>query len=73
MTIQNDLRERTPAVAASISDIRLLLRIKSLPKSAVQLIVLYWRWNDDQPVKREMMRQFKYNFDVAALEKLMDR
>jgi uncharacterized protein YbjT (DUF2867 family) len=34
VTIQNDPRERTQAVAASISDIRLLLKIKSLPKSA---------------------------------------
>lgn len=34
MTIQNDPREHTQAVAASISDIRLLLKVKSLPKSA---------------------------------------
>ena len=34
MTIHNDPRERANAVAASISDIRLLLRVKSLPKSA---------------------------------------
>ena len=46
---------------------------RSLPKSAVQSIVLYWRWNEDVPTKREMIRQFKTNFDVAALEKLLDR
>jgi hypothetical protein len=45
----------------------------SLPPSAVQLITVYWRWNDDVPVKREMMRQFKTNFDLAALERLLDR
>jgi hypothetical protein len=46
---------------------------KSLPKSAVQVIVLYWRWNEDIPIKRELNREFKRNFDVAALEKLLDR
>jgi uncharacterized protein YbjT (DUF2867 family) len=34
VAIQNDPGERTQAVAASISDIRLLLKVKSLPKSA---------------------------------------
>jgi len=33
-TIRNGPQERTKAVAASISDIRLLLRVKSLPKSS---------------------------------------
>jgi hypothetical protein len=46
---------------------------KSLPKSAVQLIVVYTRWNEDVPTKREMMRQFESHFDVAALERLLDR
>jgi uncharacterized protein YbjT (DUF2867 family) len=32
--IENQFQERTPAVAASISDIRLMLKVKSLPKSA---------------------------------------
>ena len=34
MAIQNDPQERIKAVPASISDIRLLLRVKSLPKSS---------------------------------------
>ena len=34
MAIQNGLQERIKAVPASISDIRLLLRVKSLPKSS---------------------------------------
>jgi hypothetical protein len=45
----------------------------ALPRSAVQLIVVYWRWNEDNPAKREMIRQFKNNFDVAALEKMLGR
>jgi len=34
VTIRNGPQERTNAVAASISDIRLLLKVKSLPKSS---------------------------------------
>jgi hypothetical protein len=45
----------------------------SLPKSAVQLIVLYWRWEEETPVQREFSQEFRRNFDVAALEKLLDR
>jgi hypothetical protein len=46
---------------------------KSLPKSAVQLIVLYWRWEEESPAKREFGREFRRNFDVAALARLLDR
>jgi hypothetical protein len=46
---------------------------RSLPRTAVQLIVLYWRWDEDTPVKREFSREFRRNFDVKALEKLLDR
>jgi hypothetical protein len=44
---------------------------KTQPGTSPQLIVLYWEWEDDNTAKREMIRQFKQNFDVAALEKLL--
>jgi hypothetical protein len=37
------------------------------------LIVVYWRWDEANPAKRDMIHQFKNNFDVAALEKMLDR
>ena len=45
----------------------------SLPKTAVQAIVLYWRWEESDPVKRELNNEFMRNFDVGGLEKLLDR
>jgi hypothetical protein len=46
---------------------------RSLPKSAVQLIVLYWTWSEETPAEREFIRQFRSNFDVGALQNLLDR
>jgi hypothetical protein len=44
----------------------------TLTRSAVQLITVYWRW-DDNPAKSEVIRQFKNNFDFAALQGMLDR
>jgi hypothetical protein len=44
----------------------------ALPRSAVQLITVYWRL-DGNPAKREVIRQFKNNFDFAALQRMLDR
>ena len=46
---------------------------RTLPRSAVQLITLHWRNNDQDPAKKAAMRQFEDNFDLDALSRLMDR
>lgn len=44
----------------------------ALPRSSVQLITVYWR-RDGNPAKREVIRQFKNNFDFAALHRILDQ
>jgi hypothetical protein len=46
---------------------------KSKPRTSVQLMVLFWRWEEGVAAKREMIQRFKQNFDVVALEKLLSR
>lgn len=45
----------------------------SLPRYAVQFITVYWRWQDEDPAKAAMIRQFKSNFDFQALRQMLDR
>jgi hypothetical protein len=45
----------------------------AMPLSAVQLIVIYWTIEEDNPPKMEAIRKFKDNFDLGELQKLMDR
>ncbi|MBZ5527110.1 MAG: hypothetical protein LAN71_04300 [Acidobacteriia bacterium] len=44
----------------------------ALPRSSVQLITVYWR-REDSPARSEVIRQFKNNFDFAALQRMLDR
>jgi hypothetical protein len=37
------------------------------------LITVYWRWNDRDPAKSELIRQFKQNFDFQALAQMLGR
>lgn len=43
------------------------------PLSAVQLIVIYWTMDVDNPPKMDAIRKFKENFNLDTLQKLMDR
>ncbi len=44
---------------------------KTKPPDSIQLIVLFWRWEEGVLAKREMVERFKQNFDVVALERLL--
>lgn len=46
---------------------------QSQPQSAVQLIVVYWREDESVPSEHELIRQFKSNFNVPALEEMIAR
>ncbi|HUI57071.1 MAG TPA: hypothetical protein VLY04_18980, partial [Bryobacteraceae bacterium] len=46
---------------------------RSLPPSAVQLIVLYWRIDGGPSAKHAAMEQFQNRFDLDALARLLDR
>ena len=46
---------------------------RSLPPSAVQLIVLYWRIDGGPSAKHAAMEQFQSRFDLDALARLLDR
>ena len=43
----------------------------ALPRQSIQLIVVYWSWNDKNPAKNEFIRQFKQNFDFDALRQML--
>jgi hypothetical protein len=43
----------------------------SLPRPAIQLITVYWSWDDHDPAKSDFIRQFKQNFDFEALKQML--
>lgn len=43
----------------------------SLPRDAIQMIVVYWSWDDKDPAKSEFIREFKQNFDLGTLETML--
>jgi hypothetical protein len=47
----------------------------SLPRTAVQFITVYWRWDagPKDPAKVAVARQFKENFDLDALRAMLGR
>lgn len=44
-----------------------------LPRDAIQLITIHWNWNDKDTPKVEAIRQFKQNFDFAALRQMLGK
>ncbi len=44
-----------------------------LPRETIQFITVHWNWNDTDVPKAEAMRQFKQNFDFAALRQMLGK
>lgn len=44
-----------------------------LPRPTIQFITVYWSWNSQRPVVAEAIRQFKENFDFAALRQMLGK
>lgn len=44
-----------------------------LPRDTIQFITVYWDWDDKNPSKAEMIRQFKQNFDFEALKQMLGK
>ncbi|MGH9820483.1 MAG: hypothetical protein ACRD43_09975, partial [Pyrinomonadaceae bacterium] len=44
-----------------------------LPRQTIQLVTVYWSWNDKNPPKAEMIRQFKQNFDFETLRSMIGK
>jgi hypothetical protein len=45
----------------------------ALPRQSIQLIIVYWSWNDKDPAKDEFIRQLKQNFDFEALKQMLGK
>ena len=45
----------------------------ALPRQSVQLIVVYWKWDEKDAVLSELIRQFKQNFDFETLKQMLGR
>ncbi len=43
----------------------------SVPRDTIQLITVHWYWTEREPTKAEAIRQFKQNFDFAALKQML--
>jgi hypothetical protein len=43
----------------------------ALPREAIQLITVFWMWNDKDPAMAEFIRQFKQNFDFGTLKQML--
>ena len=43
------------------------------PRPTIQFIVVSLRWNEKDPVKAELIRQFKQNFDFKALQQMLGK
>lgn len=44
-----------------------------LPRDVIQFITVHWNWNDADIPKAEAIRQFKQNFDFAALKQMIGK
>jgi hypothetical protein len=45
----------------------------ALPRQAIQMVTVYWSWDENDPPKAEMIRQFKQNFDFGALRQMIGK
>lgn len=45
----------------------------NLPRHAVQFITVYWRWDEKNPAKAALIRQFKENFDFQSLKQMLGK
>ncbi len=43
------------------------------PRPTIQFMVVSLRWNEKDPVKAELIRQFKQNFDFKALQQMLGK
>jgi hypothetical protein len=43
----------------------------ALPRETIQMISVFWYWNAKDPAKDRVIRQFKQNFDFAALKQML--
>lgn len=46
---------------------------QNLPRHVVQFITVYWRWNDKNPAKDNLIRQFKQSFDFQELKRMLEK
>lgn len=44
-----------------------------LPRETIQFITIHWHWNNQETPKVEAIRQFKQNFDFAALKQMLGK